>query len=184
MPSLFLLIICLAPFLVWLQDFSKVSLRCPSEADIVMHLSLPWKGVKCFATAAINMHRRRLLRLSCMKGAGPGQYRLVLEWHCTQNYLKREHDISLLPTWVPRDLNKIADGLTHLEDPCDWTLNADVFQTNRCTVGPTYHWPFCKPLQSFTWQVQLYVAVPRFSRYQCACLKRLVRTLQLVLPTF
>jgi len=40
----------------------------------------------------------------------------------------KEHDISLLPTWVPRDQNKIADGLTHLEDPCDWTLNADVFQ--------------------------------------------------------
>ena len=39
-----------------------------------------------------------------------------------------EHDISLLPTWVPRDQNKIADGLTHLEDPCDWTLIADVFQ--------------------------------------------------------
>ena len=40
-----------------------------------------------------------------------------------------EHDISLLPTWVPRDQNKIADGLTHLENPCDWTLNADVFHT-------------------------------------------------------
>jgi len=39
-----------------------------------------------------------------------------------------EHDITLLPTWVPRDQNKVADGLTHLEDPCDWTLNADVFQ--------------------------------------------------------
>ena len=36
--------------------------------------------------------------------------------------------ITLLPTWVPRDQNKVADGLTHLEDPCDWTLNADVFQ--------------------------------------------------------
>jgi hypothetical protein len=42
--------------------------------------------------------------------------------------LTMEHDISLLPTWVPRDQNKIADGLTHLESPCDWTLNADVFQ--------------------------------------------------------
>jgi len=41
--------------------------------------------------------------------------------------LTMEHDISLLPTWVLRDQNKIADGLTHLEDPCDWTLNADVF---------------------------------------------------------
>ena len=50
-----------------------------------------------------------------------------------------EHDITLLLTCVPRDQNKITDGLTHLEDPCDWTLNADVFQTNRCTVGPTYH---------------------------------------------
>jgi len=39
-----------------------------------------------------------------------------------------EHDITLLPTWVPLDQNKIANGLTHLEDPCDWTLNADVFQ--------------------------------------------------------
>ena len=39
-----------------------------------------------------------------------------------------KHDISLLPTWVPRDQNKIADGLTHLEGPCDWTLMADVFQ--------------------------------------------------------
>ena len=28
------------------------------------------------------------------------------------------------------------------------------------------------------------VAVPKFSRYQCACSKRLVRTFQLVLPTF
>ena len=35
---------------------------------------------------------------------------------------------TLLSTWVPRNQNKIADGLTHLEDPCDWTLNADVFQ--------------------------------------------------------
>ena len=26
----------------------------------------------------------------------------------------KEHDISLLPTWVPRDQNKIADGLTHI----------------------------------------------------------------------
>jgi len=42
--------------------------------------------------------------------------------------LTMEHDITLLPTWVPRDQNKVADGLTHLEDPCDWTLNADVFQ--------------------------------------------------------
>jgi len=42
--------------------------------------------------------------------------------------LTMEHDITLLSTWVPRDQNKIADGLTHLEEPCDWTLNADVFQ--------------------------------------------------------
>jgi len=42
--------------------------------------------------------------------------------------LTMEHDITLLPTWVPRDQNKVADGLTHLEDPCDWTLIADVFQ--------------------------------------------------------
>ena len=39
-----------------------------------------------------------------------------------------EQDITLLPTWVPHGQNKIADGLTHLEDPCDWTLNADIFQ--------------------------------------------------------
>ena len=42
--------------------------------------------------------------------------------------LTMEHDITLLSTWVPRNQNKIADGLTHLEEPCDWTLNADVFQ--------------------------------------------------------
>ena len=40
----------------------------------------------------------------------------------------KEHDISLLPTWVPRDQNKIADDLTHLKDLNDWTLNADVFK--------------------------------------------------------
>jgi hypothetical protein len=49
--------------------------------------------------------------------------------------LTMEHDISLLPTWVPRDQNKIADGLTHLEDPCDWTLNADVFKKNVAQWG-------------------------------------------------
>ena len=37
--------------------------------------------------------------------------------------LTMEHDVTLLPTWVPRDQNKVADGLTQLEDPCDWTLN-------------------------------------------------------------
>jgi hypothetical protein len=33
--------------------------------------------------------------------------------------LTMEHDISLHPTRVLRDQNKIADGLTHLEDHCD-----------------------------------------------------------------
>jgi len=39
-----------------------------------------------------------------------------------------KHNISLLPTWVPRAQNHIADALTHLEDPSDWTLNSSVFR--------------------------------------------------------
>jgi hypothetical protein len=49
--------------------------------------------------------------------------------------LTMEHNITLLPTWVPRDQNKIADGLNHLEDPCDWTLNAVVFQKTVAQWG-------------------------------------------------
>ena len=46
-----------------------------------------------------------------------------------------EHDISLLLTWVSRDHNKIVNGLTHLEDPCDWTPNTDVFQKSVAQWG-------------------------------------------------
>jgi ribonuclease HI len=53
-----------------------------------------------------------------------------LFWYC----LRR--GISLVPTWIPRELNTLADKLSKRDDTCDWKLLPSVFQQLAAMWGP------------------------------------------------
>lgn len=49
------------------------------------------------------------------------------------------HNIVLLPTWVPREQNQLADSLTHVEDFEDWSLHPSIISLlyqrwGTCTI--------------------------------------------------
>ncbi|GIL70173.1 hypothetical protein Vretifemale_1034, partial [Volvox reticuliferus] len=51
-------------------------------------------------------------------------------WFCI------EHNIKLVSTWIPRELNVLADELSKRDDPCDWQLHPAVFADLSQEWGP------------------------------------------------
>ncbi|GIL54539.1 hypothetical protein Vafri_10020 [Volvox africanus] len=53
-----------------------------------------------------------------------------LFWYCLR------HKIALLATWIPREMNTLADSLSKRNYACDWKLCPDVFQHLNTVWGP------------------------------------------------
>lgn len=62
----------------------------------------------------------------------PVMYDLYMEvfWYCIS------HNIDLQATWIPREQNAVADALSKLEDPNDWSLNPAIFSELNQKWGP------------------------------------------------
>ena len=54
----------------------------------------------------------------------------TLTWYCIHN------DISLVASWIPRDLNTFADFYSKLTDPGDWMLDPTIFRILSQLWGP------------------------------------------------
>ena len=51
-------------------------------------------------------------------------------WYCLR------HNIKLLSTWIPRELNSFADVLSKRQDACDWMILPTVFRELHTVWGP------------------------------------------------
>ena len=49
--------------------------------------------------------------------------------------LCNNHRVSIIPVWVPRDNNQLADYLTKLTDVDDWAIHSDTFQWLNTLLG-------------------------------------------------
>ena len=50
--------------------------------------------------------------------------------------LCNNHRVSVIPVWVPRDNNQLADYLSKLTDFDDWGIHSDIFQWLNTLWGP------------------------------------------------
>jgi hypothetical protein len=53
--------------------------------------------------------------------------------------LCRMHNVTLVPVWIPRDQNQIADFLSRCADCDDWSLNRDLFQVLEIKLMGSTH---------------------------------------------